>query len=86
MPDRRIGVVVRDGSLYLDADDVVGMLRARACQYRARAERLVDEASDPATRLEADARDLVTTVDEALACRMVAEELEQRADVIAAIG
>lgn len=82
----RIGVVVRDGALYLDADDVAAMLRARAQQYRRRADRLVDAAADPATRLEADARDVVTVVDEALACRMVAEELEQRADVIAAIG
>lgn len=86
MPDRRIGVVVRDDALYLAVDDVVGMLRARARQYRDKADQLVDSAADPATRLEADARDVVTVVDEALACRMVAEELEQRADTLAAIG
>ena len=86
MPDRRIGAVVRNGSLYLDADDLVGMLRARARQYRERADRLTMLAASPGSDVDALDRDLVTTVDEALACRMVAEELEQRADVIAAIG
>lgn len=86
MPDRRIGAVVRDGSLYLDADDLVGMLRARARQYRTRADTLTAAAANPASAVEALDRDVITVVDEALACRMVAEELEQRADVIAAIG
>jgi hypothetical protein len=83
---RRIGVVVRDGSLYLDADDLVAMLRSRARQYRARADLLVEEAADPGSPVDALDRGLVTVVDEALACRMVAEELEQRADVLERIG
>ena len=82
----RIGVVVRDGSLYLDADDVVTMLRARARQYLRRAEQLTELSANPASLVEPLERDVVTAIDEALACRMVAEELEQRADVIAAIG
>ena len=82
----RIGVVVRDRSLYLDADDVVAMLRARAAQYRARAEGLVAASADPRTDLDPEERTLVTVIDEALACRMVAEELEQRADVLERIG
>jgi len=82
----RIGVVVRDGDLYLNADDLVAMLRARARQYVARADQLTELAANPGSLVEPLDRDLITVVDEALACRMVAEELEQRADVIAAIG
>jgi hypothetical protein len=82
----RIGVVVRDGDLYLNADDVVAMLRARARQYVRRADTLTELAANPGSLVEALERDVVTTVDEALACRMVAEELEQRADVIERIG
>jgi hypothetical protein len=88
MPNhRRISVVVRDDRLYLDADAVVTMLRERAAAYVARAEELVAQAADPGTAIEpTDRVDLLRPVDEALACRMVAEELEQRADVLAAIG
>lgn len=82
----RIGAVVRDGSLYLDVDDLVAMLRARARQYRRRAEQLADLAANPASLVEPEERDVVRPLDEALACRMVAEELEQRADVLERIG
>lgn len=84
--EQRIGVVVRDGRLYLDADDLVAMLRARARQYVARADQLTAAATDPRTLVEPLDRDLVSVIDEALACRMVAEELEQRADVLERIG
>jgi hypothetical protein len=86
MSDRRIGVAIRDGRLYLDAEHVAAMLRDRAKAYRDRADELVAAAADPRTDVDPDERDVVTVVDEALACRMVAEELEQRADVLDAIG
>lgn len=82
MPAPRARVVVRDDSLYLAVDDVVAMLRSRARQYRARADNLNNLAANPDSLVEALARDVITTVDESLACRMVAEELEQRADVL----
>ena len=85
MPDR-IRVVVRDDGLYLDAKAVVAMLRDRARQYVERAEQLVAEATDPGTIVDPDALDLIRPLDEALACRMVAEELEQRADALDTIG
>lgn len=86
MPEHRISVVVRDERLYLDADAVVTMLRDRARQYIERADQLTAQAADPGTAVEPLDRDLLRPLDEALACRMVAEELEQRADVLAAIG
>lgn len=82
----RIGAVVRAGALYLDADALVAMLRARARQYRRRAEQLTELATNPSSLVEPDVLDVVRPLDEALACRMVAEELEQRADVLERIG
>jgi len=86
MPDRRIGVAIRDGRLYLDAEHIAAMLRDRARAYRDRADELTAQAADPRTAVEPLDRDVVTVVEEALACRMVAEELEQRADALDAIG
>jgi hypothetical protein len=87
MPEpQRIAVVLRDDRLYLDADAVVTMLRTRAAAYIERAEQLTAQAADPGTAIEPLDRDILRPLDEALACRMVAEELEQRADVLAAIG
>lgn len=86
MPNRRIGITRRNDRLYLDAIDLEGMLRARAQQYRTRADGIVAEAADPDYDVDPEARDVVTPLEESLACRMVAEELEQRADALARIG
>lgn len=83
MPARRIGVTVRRGRLYVDVDDVVGTLRARATAYLERADLLTAIAAEPGLEL---ADPIVPPIEEALACRMVAEELNQRADELDAIG
>lgn len=79
MPDRRLRVVVRRQRLYVDATDLAAMLRARAHQYRHRADTIVDALATPSLD-EPDPDRIVPPLEEALACRMVAEELEQRAD------
>lgn len=85
MPDElRLGVTQRRGRLYVDVDDVIAMLRHRASAYRARAEQLVAADTDP--NVPALDSGIVPVVEEALACRMVAEELEQRADVLDRLG
>lgn len=82
----RVGVTHRGGRLYVDVDDLVVMLRHRAAEYRARADRLTIAAADPRSPVEAQAGDPVPVLEEALACRMVAEELEQRADFLDQLG
>lgn len=85
-PPERLGVTVRRGRLYVDVADVALMLRHRAAAYRTRAEDLTRALADPASPVDESDVGLVPTLDEALACRMVAEELEQRADVLDGIG
>lgn len=83
MPDR-FRVVVRRQRLYVDADDLAGMLRARAARYRDRADAITRDLSTPTLAVVGDlppeVGQIVPPLEEALACRMVAEELEQRAD------
>lgn len=85
-PPERIGVTVRRGRLYVDVADVALMLRHRAACYRDRAEELTAALADPSSPVDESDVGIVPTLDEALACRMVAEELEQRADVLDSIG
>lgn len=85
-PPRRVRVTVRDRRVYLDADDVAGLLRDRARCYRDHADALVAAATDPDTPIDPEGGAPVPVLEEALACRMVAEELEQRADVLDGIG
>ena len=82
---RRLGVVVRRRRLYVDACDLAGLLRARAALYRQRAEELTLAEANPRELVLADGDRIVPPLEEALACRMVAEELEQRADALDAL-
>lgn len=85
VPDRRLGVVVRRRRLYVDATDLAGMFRARAALYRQRADELTLAEASPRELVLADGDRIVPPLEEALACRMVAEELEQRADALDAL-
>ena len=75
----RLRVVVRRRRLYVDVDDYAATLRARAAAYRHRADQLLAGELTGVPVL-ADGDRIVPPLEEALACRMVAEELEQRAD------
>lgn len=82
----RVGVTHRDGRLYVSVDDVVAQLCHRAAAYRQRADELTAAAVDPSVPVDPQAGDPVPILEEALACRMVAEELEQRADFLDQLG
>lgn len=81
MPNRRLRVAVRRGRLYVDVEDLAVSYRARAQAYRRRAEELTAGIGDGLPVLDR----VVPPLEEALACRMVAEELEQRADQLDAL-
>lgn len=84
--DRRLRVAIRRRRLLVDVEDYAGLLRARARHYRERAELLIDQAVAGDSVVDPEERDPVPVLDEALACRMVAEELEQRADELVTLG
>lgn len=85
MAPRRVRVTVRGNTVYVDVDYIVDNLRTRARAYLDRAEQLTAAAADPASPVEPLEGDPVPVIEEALACRLVAEELNQRADEYAAI-
>lgn len=76
----RLRVVVRRRRLYVDVDDYAATLRHRAAAYRERADQLLAGELAGGIPALADGDRIVPPLEEALACRMVAEELEQRAD------
>lgn len=87
MPAPRLAglrILHRRRRVYVYTVDVADLLRVRARAYRRRADDLTEAAVDPAAPEHVDG--LTPALDEALACRMVAEELEQRADHIARLG
>lgn len=61
------------------------LLRTRAAAYRDRADRLTAELVELVDTTLDRADGIVPPLEEALACRMVAEELEQRADQLDAL-
>lgn len=88
MPNRTLHVLARNGRTWVDVDDTIGTLRAQAQQYRDRAEQLIADEVAPGLdvpRPRGTTGPLVAALDEALACRMVAEVLEQNADRLAAL-
>lgn len=88
MPNRELRLILRAGRTYVDTDDVIGTLRAQARGYLQRAEQLVADEVAPGLdlpRQRGTDGDLVTALDEALACRMVAEVLNQNADRLEAL-
>jgi hypothetical protein len=77
----QLGALARAASREAYAD----LLRTRAAAYRDRADRLTAELVELVDTTLDRADGIVPPLEEALACRMVAEELEQRADQLDAL-